>query len=433
MNKKSSFYSEVSIRMPLPRPPRLSLPRAAAADLLAGCIVAVLLVPQSMAYAMLAGAPPVAGLYAAGAPLLAYALFGSSRHLSVGPVSIVALIAFSGVGALVAPDDAAYMETMSALALLVGGLLAALGLLRVGRWLEAVRPSVIGGFTSAAAIVICLQQLGPLVGVALPREERALPLLHAFAAKLPQADPTTAAIALLSLGALYALHRLLPIALGPLIVVLLSAACVKRFALHDGGVAIVGAVPGGFPAPAWSPPSLETAIALLPTALAIALIAFFESYAVALSIAKKAGYPLRANRELFGLGAANVAGSLVGAFPVAGAFSRTAVNYGSGARSKLSAVVTAALLFATLAFFTQGLYFLPKAALAAVIVFSVVRLVDVASLLRRGGESGDTRIDDVLRLVTFAATLLIGVAQGLLIGMAASWILPRLNRKFSSK
>ncbi|MCI3921271.1 SulP family inorganic anion transporter [Paenibacillus sp. TRM 82003] len=401
-------------------------------DVLAGCIVAVLLVPQSMAYAMLAGAPPVTGLYAATLPLLAYLLLGTSKHLSVGPVSIAALLAFAGVGELAATGGPGYMETMSALALLVGLLLAALGLLRVGRWLEAVHPAVIGGFTSAAAIVICLQQLGPLVGVALPREERALPLLQAFAFELPRLDPVTAAIGLLSLAALYALHRLLPIALGPLVVVTLSAVFVKRFALHDGGTAIVGAIPSGLPSLGLAWPAPETALALLPTALAIVLIAFFESYAVALSVAEKTGDKLNADRELIGLGAANVASAAVGAFPVAGAFSRTAVNYGSGARTKLASGVTVALLLATVAWFTKLLYYMPKAALAAIIVFSVIRLVDVRCLVRRAVGSDGWQAY-ALRLGTFATTLFVGVAQGLLLGIAASFVLSRLQGKHLPK
>lgn len=394
-------------------------------DLIAGSIVAVLLVPQSMAYAMLAGVPPVYGLYAAALPLLAYSLFGSSKHLSVGPVSIVALLTFSGVGVLAEPYGASYVGLTAMLSLIVGMLLLLFGFLRIGRYLDRISPFVIHGFTSAAAIIICMQQLGALIGVPLPREEHVAVLLPVFLRQLSELHPATAAVGLSCFAILYALHKLLPVALGPLVIVAVSAAAVKRFSLHRAGVDIVGSIPGGLPAFHFGMPTFDAMYSLLPTALAIALITFFESYAVASSIAQKASYPLQANRELLGLGAANVASSLVGSFPVAGAFSRTAVSYASGGRTKASSLFTAGLLFVTVMYFTKMLYFMPKAALAAIIVFSVARLIDLHRLLSPGQAN---RSDYATLVVTFCSTLFIGVAQGLLLGIGLSWLLCRIRR-----
>jgi SulP family sulfate permease len=393
-----------------------------AGDFLAGLIVAVLLVPQSMAYAMLAGAPPVLGLYAGSVPLFVYLFFGSSKHLSVGPVSIVSLLAFAGVGAYAEPNSPHYLVLLSTLAGLVGGLLIVLGLLRAGRCLDRISLSVIRGFTSAAAIVICMQQLGALAGIDLPREERMGVLLLAFAPQLPFIHPISAGIGLFSLLVLHLLHKVLPFSVGPLVVVMLSACLVKRFDLYQTGVEIVGAIPSGLPELTWNTPSIPTILALFPTACAIAFISFFESYAIASSIAAKERYPLNANRELIGLGAANVASSLVGSIPVAGAFSRTAVNYGSGGRTKLSSFVTGLLLCITVLYFTQPLFFLPKAALAAVIVFSVFRLMDWRSL---ASPHAVGRAEYSLLVVTFFSTLLIGVAQGLLIGIILSFFIKK--------
>lgn len=397
-------------------------------DVLAGCIVAMLLIPQSMAYAMLAGAPPVIGLYAAGIPMLAYLLFSSSRHLSVGPVSIVALLAYTGVSRLAELSGRPYLEIISTLSLLVGLLLAVLGLLRVGRLLDKIDHAVITGFTSAAAIIICLQQVGPIAGIHLPREDQVLPLLYALAGSLIQFHLVTLLIGAISLAALYALHRLLPIAIGPLVILMLSAVVVKRFELAHQGVSIVGPIPTGLPEPSWAWPSLELALQLLPTALAIVLITFFESYAIASSVASKSGYKIRADRELLGLGAANVTSSLVGAMPVAGAISRTAVNYGSGARTKVASLITVLLLLVTVSYFTQGLYYMPKAALAAIIVFSVMRLIDVKGILSHTDKATDPT-SYWIQLITFLTALLIGIVQGLLIGIVLCIVLQTLRRR----
>ena len=316
--------------------------RTAARDATAGAIVAVLLVPQSMAYAMLAGAPPELGLYAAALPVLAYAALGTSKHLSVGPVSIVSLLAFAGIGALTGPGTPPHAALLPALSLLVGALLLLSGVLRLGRWADRIDRSVVHGFMSAAGLVICMQQVGALTGIALPREERLAALLPALFQGLGAAHLPTVAVGLLCLAALYAFQKLLPIAIGPLATLLVAAAGAKRFGLERLGVDIVGPVRAGWPELHWTLPSAGVALDLLPTAAAIALIAYFESYAVAAAVAAKAGYAVRASRELAALGAANVASALVGSVPVAGAMSRTAVSFASGARTKLAGAISAA-------------------------------------------------------------------------------------------
>ncbi|HZG77967.1 MAG TPA: SulP family inorganic anion transporter [Paenibacillus sp.] len=395
--------------------------RTVTRDATAGALVAVLLVPQSMAYAMLAGAPPELGLYAAALPVLAYAALGTSKHLSVGPVSIVSLLAFAGIGGLTGPESGPgsplYTALLPALSLLVGVLLLLSGVLRLGRWADRIDRSVIHGFLSAAGLVICMQQVGALTGVSLPREERFAALLLPLFQGLGAAHPPTVAIGLLCLASLYALQKALPIAIGPLAVLLVAAAVAKRFGFERIGVEIVGPVRAGWPELHWALPSVGTALDLLPTAAAIALIAYFESYAVAAAIADKAGYAVRASRELTALGAANAASALVGGVPVAGAMSRTAVSFASGARTKLAGAISAALAAATILYATELLYYIPKAAMAAVIVYSVARLIDARSLVSRGERSPRAYAS---LLIAFAATLAAGVFHGLLVGIAAS-------------
>lgn len=386
------------------------------ADLLAGLTVAVMLVPQGMAYALLAGMPPVAGLVAATLPVIAYAVVGSSRALAVGPVAIVSLLTFEAVHQLAEPGSAEYLTLAATLALLVGIVQLALGLLRGGLLVNFLSHAVIGGFTSAAAVVIGLSQLRHLVGVPLDGGPPLRTLLD-LGRRVGEVHLTTlaigaAAVALLLLGRRVA--RRFP---GPLLVVILGTAAVALLGLDASGVRIVGDVPGGLPSFAWPFPDPADVLALVPTALTIAFVGFLESIAVARSLAAREREAVDADRELTGLGLANLVAGVIAAFPVTGGFSRSAVNAQAGARSGLASVVTALLVLATLVWLTPAFRDLPQAVLGAIVVVAVIGLIDLREprhlwALRRS--------DGAVWLLTFAATLLIGVETGLLLGIGVS-------------
>lgn len=406
------------MRLPLSPAPWLRSYRRAdlPSDLLAGLTVAVMLVPQGMAYALLAGMPPVAGLYASTVPLVAYALIGSSRALAVGPVAIMSLLTLAGVGALAEPGSGEFIALAGMLALMVGALQLALGLLRGGVIVAFLSHAVVSGFTSAAAIVIALSQLRHLVGIPVD-SGHPLATLAEVLRRIGEAHPATVALGLGAVALLLIGRRLAPRFPVPLVVVAAATALVAALGLGDAGVRTVGVVPAGLPIPSLPDAPLSALWSLVPTALTIAFIGFMESVAVGRTLAAKDGERIDADRELAGLGLANLAAGVLTAFPVTGGFSRSAVNHQAGARSGLASIVTAALVALTLLVLTPLFVHLPQAALAALVIVAVAGLVD----LREPGHLWRVRRSDAVTLaVTFAATLLIGVEPGILIGVAFS-------------
>ena len=386
-------------------------------DFSAGLIVAVMLIPQGMAYAMLAGLPPVVGLYASTIPLIIYALFGSSRQLAVGPVALVSLLTLTGVSALAKPGSGEFVALAALLALMVGVIQFGLGLLRAGFVVNFLSHAVISGFTSAAAIVIGLSQLKHLLGVDLESTNSVFILLWDAAQKLGEVNLITLAIGLASIALLVLFRKIAPRFPAPLLVVALSATVVYVFGLQERGVSIVGDVPQGVPSFAMPAFGLDSVTSLLAVALTISFVGFMESIAVAKSIANREKYKVDANKELVGLGLANVAGSMFSAYPVTGGFSRTAVNYQSGARTPLASVITAVLIVVTLLFFTPLFYYLPNAVLAAIVMVAVYGLIDFMEPVKLFKVK---KVDGWTLLITFAATLLIGIEQGILVGVAFS-------------
>ena len=380
---------------------------------MAGLTVAVMLVPQGMAYALLAGMPAVSGLIAATLPLIAYALFGSSRALAVGPVAIVSLMTYTAIGRLANPGSADYLALAAALALLVGLTLLLLGVLRGGVLVNFLSHAVVAGFTSAAAIVIGLSQLRHLSGVSLTADAP-LALLAEALRRLGEWDPTTLLLGLAAIALLIGAKRLAPRFPAAFLAVVSGVAAVGIAGLE---VATVGAVPSGLPRLAWPTLSLEQWLGLLPAALSIAFIGFTESMAVARTLAVRSGEHVDPDRELIGLGLANLSAGLTGAFPVTGGFSRSAVNHQAGARSPLAGVVSALLILATLAWFTPLFRDLPQAVLGAIVVVAVTGLIDLRAPRRLWRVRHS---DAALWLITFATTLLIGVETGLLLGALAA-------------
>ncbi|MEO8182334.1 MAG: sulfate permease [Deltaproteobacteria bacterium] len=394
------------------------------ADLIAGVTTAVLLVPQAMAYALLAGLPPQVGLYAASVPLLVYAALGSSPRLAIGPVALDSLMLAAAVTPLARATGASYLGLALLLTCMVGALQVLLGLGRLGFVANFLSRPVLSGFTSAAALLIASSQLGPLTGLSLP-SGRFDEILVALPQRLDALHGPTLAFGLPALlGSLWLSTRFkrFPSAL---FLVVLGTLAAAAFHADRHGVALVGSVPAGLPhfasplAELGSPwAALANWRALAPAAASIALISFVESLSVGRRLAGPAD--VDPNRELVAVGAANFASGWFGGYVVAGGLSRSALHARAGAQSRFAGVVTALVVALTLAFFTPLFRYLPKAVLAALVLNAVVSLIDVAHARRLWVVQ---RSEFWLLLITFAATLALGAQLGLGFGVASSLVL----------
>ncbi len=386
-------------------------------DILAGVIVAVMLVPQSMAYAMIAGLPPVVGIYASTIPLLLYALFGSSRHLMVGPVAILSLLVMAACSEYAEPGTHEYIRIVALLTLLVGIFQVILRFLRAGFLVNFVSSAVMSGFISAAAIIIMLTQVGHLLGLELAAGHSTITLIVEVFCGIGDTHLPTAAVGVGSAGVLYITRKKWPHAPSALIVVIFATLLVYVLSLDALGVSTVGEVPGGLPR--FSVPVLDISMAvkLFPAAMVILFVGYMESIGIAQWTAMREKERIYPNRELAGLGAANIAAGLFSGYVVAGGFSRTAVNYKAGAKTPLASVVTAVLILGVLLFITPLFYYLPGAVLAAIIIVSISGLIDYKYAFRLFRIK---KADGWTLLVTFFVTLLVGIEQGILTGIIFS-------------
>ena len=386
-------------------------------DLSAGLVVAVMLVPQGMAYAMLAGLPPVVGLYASTLPLIVYALFGSSRQLAVGPVAMISLLVFAGVSGLAEPASDQYLGFVLVLALMVGVTQFAMGLFRVGALINFLSHAVISGFTSAAAIIIILSQVNQLLGIRSSAGHTALNLLVDIVRKMGEANSTTFIIGLAGIALLVVLKKKSPRFPAPILVVAASIGATALFRLDRFGVEIVGTVPRGFPAFSLPPMDLESFRVLFPVAVTVLFVGFMESFSIAKWVAAREKYKIDSNRELIGLGLANLTASLFSSYPVTGGLSRTAVNYEAGARTGVASMVSALVILLTLMFFTSYFYYLPKGALAGIVIVAVMGLIDVKEARHLFRVK---RVDGWTMIATFLTTLVLGGEKGLAVGVIFS-------------
>ncbi len=401
----------------------------ASADLLAGTITAVLLVPQAMAYAVVAGLPPQVGLYASVLPSLAYALFGTSPYLGVGPVAVNALMVASALAVVGHGDPAQQVVNAQVLAAICALTLLGLGALRAGAFMSFLSRPVLDGFTSGAALLIVLTQLPALLGVSAHSGPLLPEVLLAVWHALPTINwPTLtlgmASIGLLMLGGrpLRALLERLRLSsfqadfigrLTPLIMLALATVAVVVGELATRGVAAVGDVPPGLPAPSVAFLRASTWLELLAPGMLIALISYVSSVSIAQGLASRRRERIDTDQELFALGAANAAAAVGGALPVAASFSRSALNFSAGARTPLAGVVSA-LLVGCIAVWLTGLFgHLPRAALAALIVVAVTPLINVHGFRRTLAYS---RSDGLTFGATFVVVLFLGVERGLLLG-----------------
>lgn len=408
---------------------------SASQDGLAAVIVTLMLIPQSLAYAMLAGLPPVTGLYASILPLLAYAVFGTSRTLAVGPVAVVSLMTAASLAPLFPAGSPEYIGAAMLLALLSGLLLAAMAMLRLGFVANFLSHPVVSGFISASGILIAVGQLKHLLGVSASGENL-LHLLPELLQALPQTHWPTLIIGLLSLAWLgwargYLKQTLQRLGLsaqlagnlakaGPVLAIVVAIIAVGLLHLQQAGVKVVGSVPQGLPGLTLPTLNLELAVQLLPAALLISLVGFVESVSVGQTLAAKRRQRIQPDNELLGLGAANLSAAFSGGFPVTGGFARSVVNYDAGAQTPMAGVFTAIGIGVSVMLLTPLLHDLPQAVLAATIIVAVLSLVDLRSLRHTWRYS---RQDGAAQAATLFGVLLIGVEAGILIGVGLSLLL----------
>ncbi len=405
---------------------------AAFNDLVAAVIVTIMLIPQSLAYALLAGLPPEVGLYASIAPLVLYAVFGTSRALAVGPVAVVSLMTAAAVGEVAAVGTPEYQAAALALALLSGLMLTAMGLLRLGVLANFLSHPVISGFITASGIIIAASQLKHILGV--PAEGHALPqLLGSLVSRLPETNLATLAVGVPVTAFLFWVRKSLKPLLvakglpprladvlakaGPVLAVAVTALAAWRLDLGAEGVALVGEVPQGLPPLTLPPLDLELWGSIAASALLISVIGFVESVSVAQTLAAKKRQRIDPDQELVGLGAANLGAAFTGGYPVTGGFARSVVNFDAGAETPAAGLLTAAGIALATVFLTPLLLFLPKATLAATIIVAVLSLVDLGAL---GRTLAYSRSDFAAMAATIVLTLLVGVEAGVVAGVILS-------------
>ena len=404
-------------------------------DLMAAVIVTIMLIPQSLAYAMLAGLPPVVGLYASILPLFAYALFGTSRTLAVGPVAVVSLMTASAVGAVAMPGTAEYWQAAVTLAALSGVMLAVLGLLRLGFLANLLSHPVISGFISASGILIATSQLKHILGLKVSGETWP-EMLAGLAGKIGETNLATLAIGIPATLFLFWVRKgLKPLLIrlgmnartadmaakaGPVVAVAASIVAVIAFGLQNLGVSIVGAIPQGLPPFALPSTDLALIQSLWVPALLISIIGFVESVSVAQTLAAKRRQRIAPDQELIGLGASNIASALSGGYPVTGGFARSVVNFDAGAQTPAAGAFTAVGIALASMFLTPLLFNLPNATLAATIIVAVLSLVDFKTPRHLWAYS---KADFAAHAATIAVTLLAGVEMGVIAGVGVGLLL----------
>ncbi|WP_136468815.1 SulP family inorganic anion transporter [Flagellimonas onchidii] len=390
-------------------------------DVTAGITLGIMLVPQGMAYAMIAGMPPIYGLYAALVPQLVYAVTGTSRQLAVGPVAMDSLLVAAGIGALQLSNIQDYIAAVLFLTLIIGGLQLILGFLRMGFFVNFLSKPVISGFTSAAAILIGLGQLKHVLGIEIQQSSKIYILLSNIFGELHGINLYALLMGMGAILLILLVGKMSKKIPAPLLLVILGIAAVFAFGLETKGVKVVGEIPKGLPEFILPDLSVNGLGQLIPIAITIALFGYMESISIAKSIEEKhPEYEIDANQELKALGLSNLLGSLFQSFPVSGSFSRTAVNDQAGAKTGVSLIISALIIAGTLLFLTPFFYNLPTTVLGAIIIVSVFGLIDVKYPIILFKHRKD---EFFLLITTFIMTLFIGLIEGILLGVLLSLLL----------
>ena len=383
----------------------------------AGTTTAILLIPQSMAYALVAGVPPVYGLYASLLPLVVYALLGRSREMALGPGALDTLLIGVTIGSLSMASNPNAATVAAIIAFQVAIIQIVLGLLRGGFLINFLSKPVISGFTSAAALTIAISQVKHLLGMDIDRSSRFYEEFWQLVTHVEEIHLMTAMIGIGSLCFIAMAKRIKKSFPNALAVVILAAIVGAILKVDQNQVSVLGAIPQGLPQFGFVWVTQELFVTLLPSSVAIAAVGYLTTISIARTFADRNRYDIAPNRELIALGASNFVASFSQGFPVSASFSRSAVHAEAGSTSPYSLVVVAAWIFLTLLFLTEYLYYLPTATLAAIIILAVLGLIDFTLVrhLRKTKQS-----DMWLLLLTFFSTLIVGIVEGILIGVVFS-------------
>jgi len=386
-------------------------------DAIAGLTVAVVLIPQSMAYAMLAGLPPVYGLYAAAVTPFIGALWGSLRQLATGPIAIMSLLVLTTLTPLAEPGSKEFVELALLLTFMVGVLYLCIGVFRLGIVMYFISHSAVKGFTAAAALIISATQIPHLLGLSVSKHEYIFPMLMEIVKGLPSFHIMTSVVGIIAIGLIYSMKKFSKNLPSGLIALIVMTGAVVVFELHLGGIAIVGKTPRGLPhfhLPAFD---FEIMSLLLGPAIVAALVSFAETYSVGKAVSAETKQKVSVDQEFIGQGLANLIGSFFQSYPVSGSFSRTAINLATGAKTGISSVISSLAVVLALLFLTPLFTYIPRAVLAALVISAVLMLFhpkEVFSLWKKN------RHDGIVAVTVFVLALLTKPDYALLIGVVIS-------------
>lgn len=386
-------------------------------DALAGLTVAAVLIPQSMAYAILAGLPPVYGLYAAVSAPLIGALWGSLRQLSTGPIAIMSLLVLTTLSPMAEPGSPKFIELAFLLALLVGIIYMGIGLFRLGEIMSFISHSAVKGFTAAAALIIIATQLPGFLGISVARHEYIFQQLTDIVTSLPGLHPLTMAIGITAFAVIYGLKRIRPAFPASIAALVATTVAVFVLKLDQSGVAIVGEIKGGLPMPHLHAFDIGVISSLAGPATVIAMVSFAETYSVGKTISSETKKKLDVDQEFIGQGLANLVGSFFQSYPVSGSFSRTAINFASGAKTGISSAISSLAVIVSLLFLTPIFTYIPKAALAALVISAVLILFHPREVFKLWKMN---RHDGIVAITVFIMSLIAKPDYALLIGVLMS-------------
>jgi len=390
-------------------------------DFIAGITVAIILIPQGIAYALIAGLPPIYGLYCALVPQLVYAIFGSSRQVAIGPVAMDSLIVATGVSTLALAGSDSYIAIAILLAFMVGSIQFLLGVFRLGFIVNFLSKPVISGFTSAVALTIGINQFRNLFGVDFVQSDQIQYVLEDIWFNIRDFNSHTTVIGLTSVGAIILLRKINKKIPNALLVVVVGILTIRYFGDEFSDVAIVKDIPSGLPSFSFPEMDISQMRELLPIALTLVMVGYLETISIGKSLeAKQDEYKLRPNQELIALGLSNIIGSWFKAYPSTSSFSRSAINQESGATTGMASLVSVVMVLLTLLFLTPLFYHLPKTVLAAIIIVAVFGLVNIKEAIFLWKANN---LDFWLLMVTFFSTLLFGIEYGIMIGVGLSLII----------
>ena len=390
-------------------------------DFIAGITVSIILIPQGIAYALIAGIPPIYGLYCALVPQLVYAIFGSSRQVAIGPVAMDSLIVATGVSTLALAGSDSYIAIAILLAFMVGSIQFLLGVFRLGFIVNFLSKPVISGFTSAVALTIGVNQFRNLFGVDFVQSDQIQYVLEDIWFNIIDFNVHTTVIGLISVGVIILLRKINKKIPNALLVVVVGILTIRYLGDEFSDVAIVKDIPSGLPSFSFPEMDISQIKELLPIALTLVMVGYLETISIGKSLeAKQDEYKLRPNQELIALGLSNIIGSWFKAYPSTSSFSRSAINQESGATTGMASLVSVVMVLLTLLFLTPLFYHLPKTVLAAIIIVAVFGLVNIKEAIFLWKANN---LDFWLLMVTFFSTLLFGIEYGIMIGVGLSLII----------